>query len=111
MMKRLLILALLATTMLGVVAGVSAQSERLGPISQAVIDRGELICGVNSELVGFGLVYDACEYFDLVVYFCRAVAAAILGDATKVLCRPLVADDCQAAIQSGNIDLMIRNTS
>src|SRR5690606_2788212 len=111
MMKRLLILALLATAMLGVVAVVSAQSERLGPISQAVIDRGELICGVNAELAGFGMVNDAGEFSGFDVDFCRAVAAAILGDATKVSFRPLVAADRQAASQSGDIDLMIRNTT
>jgi general L-amino acid transport system substrate-binding protein len=111
MIKRLLILALLAAAILGLVAVVYAQSERLGPISQAIIDRDELICGVNEALPGFGTVNDAGEFSGFDVDFCRAVAAAILGDATKVSFRPLVAADRQAAIQGGEIDLMIRNTT
>jgi general L-amino acid transport system substrate-binding protein len=111
MMKRLIILALLAATILGVVAVVSAQAERQGPITQAIIARDELICGVNAELAGFGVVNDAGEFSGFDIDFCRAVATAILGDATKVSFRPLVAADRQAAIQGGEIDLMIRNTT
>jgi general L-amino acid transport system substrate-binding protein len=111
MLKRLLILALLTATMLGVVAVVSAQSERLGPISQAVIDRGELICGVNPALAGFGVVNDAGEFSGFDVDFCRAVAAAILGDATKVSFRPVDAAERQAVLQGGEIDVLFRNTT
>lgn len=105
-----LILTLVLT--LGAVSVVSAQDEAaLGPVTQAVIDRGELICGVNASVAGFGIVNEAGEYEGFDVDFCRAVAAAILGDANAVQFRPVVAADRQAVIQSGEIDMMSRNTT
>ncbi len=83
----------------------------LGPVTQRIIDRGELICGVNTSLAGFATLNDAGEYEGFDVDFCRAVAAAILGDANAVSYRPLQAGERQAAIQSGEIDLMSRNTT
>lgn len=111
MMKRLLILALLTATMLGVVAVVSAQAEKLGPITQKIIANDELICGVNDTLAGFGMVNDAGEFSGFDVEFCRAIAAAILGDATKVSFRVVQASDRQAVLQGGEIDVLIRNTT
>jgi general L-amino acid transport system substrate-binding protein len=105
-----LILALLAMMAVGLTTITSAQTE-IGPITQAILDRGELICGVNATLQGFGFVNDAGEYSGFDVDFCRAVAAATLGDASAVAFRPLIASERQAAIQTGEIDLMIRNTT
>lgn len=110
MMKRLLIFALLVA-ILGVVAVVSAQSERLGPISQKIITEDRLTCGVNDALAGFGVVNDAGEFSGFDVDFCRAIAAAILGDATKVSFRVVSAADRQAVLQGGDIDVLIRNTT
>lgn len=91
---------------------VIAQDRPVGPITQAVKDRGELICGVNSSVAGFGFQDPATgEYSGFDIDFCRAVAAAILGDASAVTFRPLTAAERQAAIQSGEIDLMVRNTT
>ncbi|MBZ0296323.1 MAG: amino acid ABC transporter substrate-binding protein [Anaerolineae bacterium] len=105
-----LILALVLT--LGAVSLVSAQDDVVvGPITQQVMDRGELICGVNSAVAGFGIVNEAGEYEGFDVDFCRAVAAAVLGDANAVQFRPVVAADRQAVIQSGEIDMMSRNTT
>ena len=83
----------------------------LGEITQRIIDRGQLICGVNSSVAGFGIVNEAGEYEGFDIDFCRAVAAAILGDANAVQFRPVVAADRQAVIQSGDIDMMSRNTT
>ncbi|MEL6307022.1 MAG: amino acid ABC transporter substrate-binding protein [Chloroflexota bacterium] len=91
-------------------ATTTAQTE-LGPITSAIIERGELICGVNQTLAGFGVVNDAGEFSGFDVDFCRAVAAAVLGDSEAVAYRPLVASERQAAMQSGEIDLMVRNTT
>jgi general L-amino acid transport system substrate-binding protein len=113
MVKRLILAALLLVSM-GAVALVSAQDEfqaELGPITQAILDRGEVICGVNTGLAGFATVNDAGEWEGFDVDVCRAVAAAILGDATAISFRPLSAPDRQAALQSGEIDLMSRNTT
>jgi general L-amino acid transport system substrate-binding protein len=105
-----LILALLAMMAVGLTTITSAQTE-IGPITQAIIDRGSVNCGVNANLTGFGVVNDAGEYTGFDVDFCRAVAAAVLGDANAVTFRPLVASERQAAIQTGEIDLMVRNTT
>jgi general L-amino acid transport system substrate-binding protein len=113
MFKRLIVLSLTlaAVFALTLTGSVAQDSVQLGPITQAVLDRGELICGVHPGLAGFGIVNDAGEYEGFDVDICRAVAAAILGDATAVSFRPLNADERQAAIQSGEIDLMSRNTT
>jgi general L-amino acid transport system substrate-binding protein len=111
MLKRLGLLSVLVALLLAVV-GVQAQDEvTLGPITQRVLDRGSLICGVNPGLAGFAVVNDAGEYEGFDVDLCRAVAAAILGDAAKVEFKPLAADQRQAAIQSEEIDIMSRNTT
>ncbi len=110
MKKAGLFLALIAIlVMLAPVA--SAQDVALGEITQRILNRGELVCGVNTGLAGFAARNDAGEYEGFDVDFCRAVAAAILGDANAVSYRPLQAGERQAAIQSGEIDMMSRNTT
>ena len=113
MLKRSILIALLVLTVaLGSVSMIAAQDDvALGPITQTIIDRGELICGVNANLAGFGVVNDAGEFQGFDVDICRAVAAAILGDANAVSFRPLTAAERQAAIQGGEIDMMSRNTT
>ena len=111
MLKRLTLMTVLLV-MLASFGLVAAQdSVTLGPITQAIIDRDELICGVNASVPGFGVVNDQGEFSGFDVDVCRAVAAAILGDATKVSFRPLTAAERQAAIQGGEIDMMSRNTT
>lgn len=111
MLKRLLLVMLLTATLSAVTLVAAQDTVVLGPITQKVIDSDELICGVNANLPGFGVVNDAGEFVGFDVDICRAVAAAILGDATKVSFRPLNAADRQAAIQGGEIDMMSRNTT
>jgi len=113
MFKRLIVLSLTlaAVFALTITGSVAQDTVQLGPITQAVLDRGELICGVNTGLAGFAFVNDAGDWEGFDVDFCRAVAAAILGDATAVSFRPLSADERQAALQSGEIDMMSRNTT
>lgn len=112
MMRRSIALILLLALTLGVVSMAAAQdSTTVGPVTQRIIDRGELICGVNDSVAGFGIVNEAGEYEGFDVDFCRAVAAAVLGDANAVQFRPVVAADRQAVIQSGEIDMMSRNTT
>ncbi len=96
----------------GALASVSAQGDvALGPVTQKVLDRGELICGVNAQLAGFGVVNDAGEFEGFDIDLCRAVAAAVLGDANAISFRPLAAAERQAAMQGGEIDMMSRNTT
>ncbi len=111
-MTRIVAVLLIAAVLtVGVVGMSAAQETEVGPITSAIMERGELICGVNANLQGFGFVNDAGEYSGFDVDFCRAVAAAVLGDANAVVFRPLIAADRQAAIQSGEIDMMARNTT
>lgn len=109
--SRIVTLIIVSALLVVGVASVSAQESQLGPITQRVVDRGEVICGVNNSLQGFGFVNEAGEFSGFDVDFCRAVAAAVLGDANAVTFRPLVASERQAAMQGGEIDLMNRNTT
>ena len=76
-----------------------------------VIERGELICGVNGELTGFSFLDAEGNMVGFDADFCRAVAAAVLGDSEAVEFRPLTADQRSAALQTGEIDVLIRNTT
>jgi general L-amino acid transport system substrate-binding protein len=85
------------------------QSE--GGTLAAVQDRGTLICGGNDTLPGFGIVDDAGDYSGFDIDFCRVVAAGVLGDADAVEYVPLTAEARFTALQSGEIDVLIRNTT
>ncbi len=82
-----------------------------GAILDAVLDRGTVRCGVNDVLPGFGIVDEAGEYAGFDIDFCRAVAAGVLGDPDAVEFVPLVADARFTALQGGEIDVLIRNTT
>jgi general L-amino acid transport system substrate-binding protein len=74
--------------------------------------RGELICGVNGGLPGFSFLEEGTgEWSGFDVDFCRAVAAAVLGDPEAVEFRALSADDRGPALQTGEVDVLIRNTT
>ncbi len=79
---------------------------------QVVKNRGKLICGTNGSLPGFSNLDQATGQFTgFDADFCRVVAAAVLGDATKVDFRPLSTKERSVALQSGEIDVLIRNTT
>lgn len=74
--------------------------------------KGFVQCGVNgSNLAGFGAQDSSGKWSGLDVDLCRAVAAAVFGDATKVKYTPLSAKDRFPALQSGEIDVLARNTT
>ena len=73
--------------------------------------RGQLICGANPGLAGFGLPDDQGVYKGLDVDECRAIAAAIFNDPTKVKFLPINAKDRPTILASGEIDVLIRNTT
>ena len=80
-----------------------------GTTLDAIKQKGILTCGSNPGLVGFGIPDDKGNWTGLDVEFCRAVAAAVLGDSTKVKFVPLSAKDRFTALQSGEIDVLARN--
>src|SRR5450631_60179 len=90
-----------------VFAAQSASAQTL----KTVKDRGMLNCGSNGTLAGFGLPDAQGKWTGLDVDFCRAVAAAIFNDASKVKFVPLSAKDRFTALQSGEVDLLARNTT
>ena len=78
---------------------------------EAIKKKGEVSCGVNTGLGGFGIADSSGKWTGFDVDFCRAVAAAALGDANKVRYVPLSAAQRFTALQSGEIDLLSRNTT
>jgi general L-amino acid transport system substrate-binding protein len=73
--------------------------------------RGQLICGANPGLAGFGLPDDHGVYKGLDVDECRAIAAAIFNDPNKIKYIPINAKDRPTILASGEIDVLIRNTT
>lgn len=82
-----------------------------GGLLAEVQSRGSLNCGVNDAVPGFGSVDDAGEFTGFDIDFCRAVAAAVFGDPEAVEFIPLTAEQRFTALQSGEIDVLIRNTT
>jgi general L-amino acid transport system substrate-binding protein len=78
---------------------------------ESVKAKGVLSCGVNTGLGGFAIADSGGKWTGFDVDFCRAVAAAALGDANKVRYVPLNASQRFTALQSGEIDLLSRNTT
>ncbi|MEB3295477.1 MAG: amino acid ABC transporter substrate-binding protein [Synechococcales bacterium] len=83
------------------------KSERLA----TVIGRGQLICGVSGELPGFSFVDQNGEYSGLDVDICRAIAAALFNDAEAIEFRNLNAKERFTAVQTGEVDILSRNTT
>lgn len=77
----------------------------------AVKARGFVICGVNTGLAGFGAPDSQGVWKGLDVDICRATAAAVFGDATKVRFTPTTAQQRFTALQSGEVDMLSRNTT
>mgnify|MGYP002641264314 CR=1 FL=1 len=73
--------------------------------------RGQLVCGVSTGLPGFASPNDKNVWAGIDVDVCRAVAAAVLGDAKKIKFVPLTAKERFTALQSGEIDMLSRNTT
>jgi len=86
---------------------MGAQAQTL----ETVRKRGHLQCGVNTGLAGFSQPDSRGVWHGLDVDLCRALAAAVLGDATKVRYTPLTAQQRFTALQSGEVDVLARNTT
>ena len=84
-----------------------AGGERL----QAVLDRGQVICGVHGTFQGFGFVDSAGNWTGFDVDFCRAWAAALFDDPNAVEFRGLSAQERFTALQSGEVDVLARNST
>ncbi|MDR5682556.1 MAG: amino acid ABC transporter substrate-binding protein [Armatimonadota bacterium] len=76
-----------------------------------VLQRGRLICGVNRALPGWGFLDEAGNYSGFDVDFCRALAAALFDDPNAVEYRPLTPAERFTALQTGEADVLFRNTT
>ncbi|MGA0541087.1 amino acid ABC transporter substrate-binding protein [Neotabrizicola sp. VNH66] len=103
MKKSVFLGALAATTVL---AG-AAMSATLDDVKA----RGELICGSNTGLTGFGMPDANGNWVGFDVDLCRAVAAAVLGDPTKVKFVPTTGETRFTALASGEVDVLVRNST
>jgi general L-amino acid transport system substrate-binding protein len=79
--------------------------------ADAVRSKGYVQCGVNTGVAGFSAPDSKGVYKGIDVDVCRAVAAAVLGDANKVRYTPLTAQQRFTALQSGEVDILARNTT
>ena len=82
-----------------------------GPTLDAIKGRGQLICGVSTGVAGFSLADSQGKMAGIDADVCRAVAAVIFGDAEKVKFVPLTAQQRFTALQSGEVDILSRNTT
>ncbi len=76
-----------------------------------VLSRGRLVCGVNGELAGFATLEASGDYSGIDAEFCRAMAAALFNDIKKVDFRKVNTTERFTAIQSGEVDVVFRNTT
>jgi general L-amino acid transport system substrate-binding protein len=88
-----------------------AQAPGFGETLKAVQARGKLICGVNGQLPGFSFLDSQGNYSGFDADFCRALAAAIFGDPSKVEFRPTTTQERFTVLQTGEIDVLVRNTT
>ena len=82
-----------------------------GPILDAVKARGSLVCGTGTGTAGYMMPDSQGKWKGLSVDVCRAVAAAIFGDADKVKYTPLTSQQRFTAVQSGEVDMLVGNAT
>ncbi len=107
-MKRLVPGLVIGALVLGSSAVYAQDGGRLAEVQA----RGQLVCGVNGGLPGMSVLNaDTGLYEGMDGDYCRAVAAAVLGDPNAVEYRTLTADQRATAIQGGEVDVIFRNTT
>ncbi|HEY4254015.1 MAG TPA: amino acid ABC transporter substrate-binding protein [Roseomonas sp.] len=106
MLRKTLIAALAAIGVMG-----AASAAQAGATLDGVKQRGVLACGVNVGVAGFSLPDSQGIWRGMDTDLCRAIAAAVLGDPSKVRFVPLTSIQRFTALQSGEIDVLIRQTT
>jgi general L-amino acid transport system substrate-binding protein len=106
-MKTIFKLGMAIAASVGLTSAAAAQVKVLDQVKA----RGTLLCGVSTGLAGFAQPDDKGVWNGLDVDFCRGLAAAVLGDPNKVTFKPLSAKERFTALQSGEVDLLSRNTT
>lgn len=98
------------SALLAVTLGTAAAAEA-GAVIDGVKAQGQLRCGVSEGVAGFSQRDPGGRWRGLDVDFCRAVAAAVLGDGAKVSFVPLKSSERLPALQGRKVDLLLRNTT
>jgi general L-amino acid transport system substrate-binding protein len=106
-----LVAVILSALTAAIVALAAAGASAADPTLAIVKKRGELACGINGQLPGFSARDAQGQWIGLEIEFCRAVAAAVLGDANKVKFVPLNTVNRFDALRNGDIDLLARNST
>jgi general L-amino acid transport system substrate-binding protein len=101
---------ILAAVTVVLAAGLSTPASA-GPTLTKVRANGVVTCGVSTGVAGFSMADSQGKYTGLDVDFCRQIAAAVFGDASKTKFVPLSAQQRFTAIQSGEVDVLTRNTT
>jgi general L-amino acid transport system substrate-binding protein len=101
----------LAALAVGLAASIAATGASAQATLNNVQQKGFIACGSNPALAGFGVPDAQGNWTGLDVEFCRALAAAVFDDPTKVRFTPLTAKDRFTALQSGEVDLLARNST
>ena len=101
----------LAASALLAVGALTTLPAMAGKTIDAIKARGQLICGVNPSLPGFSAADSQGVWAGLDVDVCKAIAATVVGDASKIKWVPLNAQQRFTALQSGEIDILSRNTT
>ncbi len=109
-MKQLTCATAAAAAILAFASLVATPAAAAGTLD-TVRARGQLVCGVNTGLAGFSLPDSQGVWRGLDADYCRAIAAAVFGDATKVRFVPMTAQVRFTALQSGEIDVLLRNST
>ena len=102
---------LFATALLGAGALTAAMPAMAGKTLDDIKSKGQVVCGVSTGLAGFSAADSNGKWTGLDVDICRAIAAAVLKDPEKVKFVPLGAQQRFTALQSGEIDILSRNTT
>jgi len=110
MRKTVMTLGMLAVAGAFATTGSIALAED-GPTLKKVKERGEVLCGVHQGRYGFAIAGSDGKWKGLDVDYCKAVAAAVLGDANKVKYLPLGSVQRFPALQSGEVDMLSRTTT
>src|SRR5688500_18928408 len=95
----------------GFAASVVSTGAMAGKDLDAIKSRGSVLCGVGTGTAGFMLADSTGKWVGLDVDVCRAIAAAVFGDASKVKYVPLTSQQRFTALQSGEVDLLSNNTT
>ena len=101
----------LVAASVAILGAALAAPAHAGKTLDAIKARGQVICGANTGLAGFAVADSSGKWSGLDVDVCKALAAAVLGDAEKVKYVPLNAQQRFTALQSGEVDVLARNTT